>query len=531
VNDDGTLTDTTPFVVDASGSVGIGTATPGNIFDVVSGNSQFQFAANADEPALQIFRNSSSLDNKKWRIYATSLNELKIQAVNDAYSASATAIGITRNGNSISKVLLGGLVTTGDSFAKAAGAGDLTLDNGTTDTPGIFFYRGANNNFGIDSESNKLRFVVNLNEVGGNALMVLDDAGKLGIGTAGPELKLDVQDDIEVGTGTTGCVRDEDNTTIAGTCSSDIRLKKNIVPLPDVLSKLSQLTPVTFDWIDDTNKTPNYGLIAQETEKILPELVQTGEDGFKRITYDTSITMMLLQGVKELDAKIGDFGVWQIDASGNTVKSDIFSTEATLDGLSMVGALEEGFTLDTTDYLRARVKAGVRFTRTLISERVVAAIGWFNKVSSKEVCLRDGTGETCINKTQLDQLLSNTQSSNSTNTSSTTTTSTSSSTTTTTPTTTTETTPTTTTPTDPGPDTAPTTTATTTTTTPDPILVAPSTTATITSTSAPTTTTPTDPAPDTAPTTTATTTAPDPILVAPSTTATTTPSDTTTTTP
>ncbi|MEK9158190.1 MAG: tail fiber domain-containing protein [Patescibacteria group bacterium] len=128
--------------------------------------------------------------------------------------------------------------------------------------------------------------------------------GNVGIGTtSAAELPLDVNGDIEIGTGTTGCVRDADDTTIAGTCSSDIRLKTNIADIGPILDRLTQLRPVTFDWINGANQTPNYGLIAQEAEMVLPELVASGSDGFLRVHYDTTLSMMLLEGIKELNSR------------------------------------------------------------------------------------------------------------------------------------------------------------------------------------------------------------------------------------
>ncbi|MFH1849615.1 MAG: LamG domain-containing protein [archaeon] len=71
------------------------------------------------------------------------------------------------------RVLLGS-----NTFAKAAaGQGDIMLDNGGTDTPGIHFYTAANDNFGIDVASGKLRFVYKLDESGGVSRMEMDSAG------------------------------------------------------------------------------------------------------------------------------------------------------------------------------------------------------------------------------------------------------------------------------------------------------------------------------------------------------------------
>ncbi len=126
--------------------------------------------------------------------------------------------------------------------------------------------------------------------------------GNVGIGTTTPNLKLDVEDDIQIGTGTTGCVKDADNTTLVGTCVSDIRLKENIKLLPPMLDKVTALQPVTFRWKQDGNAT-EYGLIAQEVQKTMPELVTEDDKGYLRVSYDTKLFMMMLQSIKELKAE------------------------------------------------------------------------------------------------------------------------------------------------------------------------------------------------------------------------------------
>jgi hypothetical protein len=66
------------------------------------------------------------------------------------------------------------------------------------------------------------------------------------------------------------------NATARGnvTAYSDVRLKTNIKPIKDSITTIKKLRGVTFNWISD-NK-PSIGLIAQEVEEILPELVVTG---------------------------------------------------------------------------------------------------------------------------------------------------------------------------------------------------------------------------------------------------------------
>ncbi len=124
--------------------------------------------------------------------------------------------------------------------------------------------------------------------------------------------KLQVFGDVRVGTsGTNGCVKRFDGTGIAGTCSSDRRLKKNITPFGPALNQLAALQPVHFNWraaeFPDRHfgEARAYGLIAQDVEAVLPELVVTDQDGFKAVDY-TKLPLLTIQAVKELKAENDD---------------------------------------------------------------------------------------------------------------------------------------------------------------------------------------------------------------------------------
>ncbi len=91
--------------------------------------------------------------------------------------------------------------------------------------------------------------------------------------------------------------------TITGTFSqsSDANLKTNIQNLSDSLAKIIELRGVTFNWKNRVDEKENIGFIAQEIEKIFPELVY-GEDGQKSVNY-VSLVPVLVEAVKELDEK------------------------------------------------------------------------------------------------------------------------------------------------------------------------------------------------------------------------------------
>jgi hypothetical protein len=163
----------------------------------------------------------------------------------------------------------------------------------------------------LESDANTLAFrALEANAVTADNLLVFTRSApnNVGIGTAAPADKLHVAGDVRVGTGATGCIRDATGTSIAGTCSSDVRLKKNIAPFDRALDTVARLQPVHFDWRADEfaerhlGTTRTSGLIAQEVEKILPELVTTDEQGYRAVRYG-DLPMHMLQAIKDLKSE------------------------------------------------------------------------------------------------------------------------------------------------------------------------------------------------------------------------------------
>jgi hypothetical protein len=112
--------------------------------------------------------------------------------------------------------------------------------------------------------------------------------------------------------GTNGTIRASGDITAFAT--SDFRLKTNIVPISNPLQKLKRVRGVTFDWTDEYLKKNggedgyfirknDVGVIAQEIEKVLPEVVAEREDGTKAVKYDR-IVSLLIEAVKELSAEV-----------------------------------------------------------------------------------------------------------------------------------------------------------------------------------------------------------------------------------
>ena len=114
--------------------------------------------------------------------------------------------------------------------------------------------------------------------------------GNLGIGTIAATSALTVRGDVLV-SGVVTC------TDINST--SDIKLKENISSIDNPLDKIIKLEGVNFQWKATGRKT--IGVIAQEVEKMLPELISDGET--KTVNYN-GIIAVLIEAVKELSYKV-----------------------------------------------------------------------------------------------------------------------------------------------------------------------------------------------------------------------------------
>ena len=85
--------------------------------------------------------------------------------------------------------------------------------------------------------------------------------------------------------------------------SSDARFKDDVVVIPNALDKVDQIRGVTYVRNDIPDKSRHAGVIAQEVEAVLPEVVSTNEKGYKLVAYDNMIGL-LVEAIKELKAEV-----------------------------------------------------------------------------------------------------------------------------------------------------------------------------------------------------------------------------------
>lgn len=135
--------------------------------------------------------------------------------------------------------------------------------------------------------------------------------GNVGIATASPAYKLDVNGDISA----SGCLRSSAGVA-SGSCSSDIRLKHDFRPFQLGLNSLTSINPMYFKYNGlgehSASEKDELGVIAQEVEQSAPELItkklvilhpeDEQKTEIKQVNY-TAFTYILINSVKELYAK------------------------------------------------------------------------------------------------------------------------------------------------------------------------------------------------------------------------------------
>jgi Chaperone of endosialidase len=128
-------------------------------------------------------------------------------------------------------------------------------------------------------------------------------------------MKLNSETGIWIGNAWRFWVNNAGNGTFTGTVTatgfpiaSDFRYKKNIQPLENTLSKVQKIVGVSYDLRKDEFPEKNFsdktqiGFIAQDLEKIFPEMVFTDEKGYKSVDY-ARLTPVLVEALKELILK------------------------------------------------------------------------------------------------------------------------------------------------------------------------------------------------------------------------------------
>ncbi|MEZ5902401.1 MAG: tail fiber domain-containing protein [Alphaproteobacteria bacterium] len=155
-------------------------------------------------------------------------------------------------------------------------------------------------------------------DTAGTERMVINASGFVGIANSSPSVELDVTGDIEY----TGTITDV----------SDIRLKTDIHSLStdEMIKKIAQIETYSFKMKDDEKGRVEMGVMAQDLEKIFPELVKTANDdmGTKSVNYMGLIAPMI-EATKALKAQNDTLSVQMA-----SLQSDRAQTQASLESLN-----------------------------------------------------------------------------------------------------------------------------------------------------------------------------------------------------
>jgi len=235
--------------------------------------------------------------------------------------ASTAGIATFAQKSGVSTDVIGGIASVTSLFVNTTGIstlGTVVISAGiiTATSGGIVTYFGdgsklSNTGASISTNTtNQAQFITYVTGTGSTSgfgvtttgLVFNPSSNSLGIGTTNPTSKLTVQGNISVsGFSTfsgdvfvTGIITATDYNS-----ASDIRLKENIQKIDNPIDKIIRIEGVTFDW--KSNNKSSMGVIAQNIEKVLPQLVY-GEDS-KTVNYN-GIIGLLIECVKTQQEQI-----------------------------------------------------------------------------------------------------------------------------------------------------------------------------------------------------------------------------------
>jgi len=282
-----------------SGNVGIGTTNPPSKLSISGGTlsvsgSGFGFGVvklgdpTDANPYVGIYRSAAAA-------IATSGNFLNL----GGYDGIAFTTGAAQLSGQPERMRITSAGNVGIGTTSPA----TILDLGASTGQKLSIYSSGNSRVGFGIETSTLRYYVPTGSIHSFGHLSTTDGTtfteRMRI-TAGGAMGLGVTP-----TNTSG--RFEASNDIVAYSSSDKRWKNNIKNIDNALGKLSKINGVEFDWIEDEpvhgNKGHDIGVIAQEIEQVLPDIVQTRDSGMKAVQYD-KIIPLLIESIKEQQKQI-----------------------------------------------------------------------------------------------------------------------------------------------------------------------------------------------------------------------------------
>ena len=259
-----------------------GGGTSGDVtLNVGAGNLIDVQADQIDVDLSELTTSTSDADGDFFVVVDAANAQKKLTKANIAISGFNNDSGFTTNTGTVTSVSGGngltGSVTTSGSLAVGAGTGiDVTADEVAVDV----------SDFMTNGSNNRVLTATGTDAMNAEANMTFDGS------------TLDV----------TGAIRATGDVTAF--YSSDKNLKENISNIENSLDKVSKLNGVYYNWTKEAQEKHSHfgeekevGVIAQDVEAVLPEIVATREDGTKAVRYER-LCAVLIESVKELKKEI-----------------------------------------------------------------------------------------------------------------------------------------------------------------------------------------------------------------------------------
>lgn len=290
------------LVVNSStGNVGIGTESPNAELEIYR-NQNYTTSLRINNPNEGAYAGSSIYfyEGGAYRGYIAVANSGNVTAVGGTRSLSIQSSGgpisIRVSGGLYPVVIqpLGGNVGIGTKSPNAElevnGEIRISPDSESKLKIGRYSATSPSSYISTTGGAEQMRF-----QIGDSTKMVIDTSGSIGIGTTSPgSFKLYVN-----GTAySTG-----------GWVGSDRQFKENINTIESPLDKIQSIKGVSFEWKISEYKEKgfpegrHFGVIAQEVEEVLPEIVKEGPDGDKAVSY-TELVPILTEAIKQQQEQI-----------------------------------------------------------------------------------------------------------------------------------------------------------------------------------------------------------------------------------
>jgi hypothetical protein len=251
--------------------------------------------------------------DEKNLLLSDSSENLFVKVSPSATAANKKVSVVNTNGTDAEAILLN--AAAGGAKMKVFDEKNLLLGNSTED---LYFQVSpsatvANEKLSVVNTVGTAADSISINSVAGGLTFTAGGAvnvatnsntGAVNIGTLGNRTIT-----MGVNSGTSKIVLDAVDViaTNGFTASSDIRLKENFESIPNALELVSQLNGLYYTWKKDAgaDKPRKLGFIAQEIEKVIPELVKTDSEGMKSVDY-IGVVPVLVEALKNQQKQIDE---------------------------------------------------------------------------------------------------------------------------------------------------------------------------------------------------------------------------------